>query len=160
MDKIFGNKNEYYAGYYGSRQEKMQKNYTEEIDGYYYKYLIDIIISNDHHEYDEYTREEISILDVLSTISALFSPIKLVFSFIYGFYYKIFNNYKIIESILKRKYNITNQKKELKNFLDLKDSSINDPNDNEKQEILIKTDLIEKNDDIEESKEKEDDDDS
>ena len=59
---------------------------------------------------------------------------------------------------MKKKYNITNQKKELKNFLDLKDSSINDPNDNEKQEI--KTDLIEKNDDIEESKEKEDDDDS
>ena len=60
---------------------------------------------------------------------------------------------------MKKKYNITNQKKELKNFLDLKDSSINDPNDNEKQEILIKTDLIEKNVDIEESKEKEDDDD-
>ena len=161
FDKIFGIKNEYFAGYYESNEQKNEENYIEEINGNYYKHLIDISISNSHHEYDEYTREKITILDVISTISALFSPIKLGFLFIYGFYSKNFNNYKIIENVLNKRHNITNHKKELKNFLDLKDSSINDPNDNEKQEILIKTDLIEKNDDnIEEINEKEDDDDS
>ena len=161
FDKILGLKSEYFTGDYKSEESRIENKMSiEKYNGSYYKLLIYIEIRNEHQEYDEYRRKEITILDVLSTISALFSPIKLVFLFIYGFYSTNFNNYKIIESILKRKYNITNQKKELKNFLDLKDSSINDPNDNEKQEILIKTDLIEKNDDIEESKEKEDDDDS
>ena len=116
LDKIFGKKNEYFAGYYKSREIISLKNNIEEIDGNYYKNLIGIQIINDHHEYDEYTREQITILDVLSTISALFSPIKLAFSFIYGFYYKNFNNYKIIENILKKKYNISNQKRNLKIF--------------------------------------------
>ena len=54
-------------------------------------------------------RKEITILDVLSTISALFAPIKLVFSFIYGFYSKNFNNYKMIENILIKNTKIVKQ---------------------------------------------------
>ena len=55
----------------------------------------------------------------------------------------------MIENIFNQKYR--NKKLiELKDFSEKKDSPIKDLNNNEKQEILIKTDLIEKNDDIEE----------
>ena len=151
-------KTEYFTGYYQSDEISERKSWIKEINGNYYKFLRGIRIINNHDEYDLYKRRRITELDVLSTISALFTPIRLVFLFIYGFYSKNFNNYKMIENILNQKYK--NKKLiELKDNSDKKDSSIKDLNDNEKQEILIKTDLIEKNDDIEESKEKEDDDD-
>ena len=102
-----------------------------------------IHIENPHQVYDEYKRKRITELDILSTISALFSPIRLVFLFIYRFYSKNFNNYKIIENILNQKYK-KNKLIELKEFSEKKDSPIKDLNDNEKQEILIKSELIEK----------------
>ena len=150
-------KSEYFAGYFKHDEYEEKEIWIEEINGNYYKCLRHIKIRNNHQEYDLYKRKKITLLDVLSTISALFTPVRLVFLFIYGFYSKNFNNYKMIENILNQKYK--NKKIiELKDFSEKKDSPIKDLNDNEKQEILIKTDLIEKNDDNEESKEKEDED--
>ena len=152
-------KSEYTAGYYESEEFSKSKSEIHEINGNYYKFLIGIDIINDHKKYDKYQRRRITELDVLSTISALFTPIKLVFLFIYRFYSNNFNNYKMIENILNQKYK-NNKTIELKDLSEKKDSSIKDLNDNEKQEILIKTDLIEKNNDNEDSKDKEDDNDS
>ena len=39
-------------------------------------------------------------LDVLANIGALFSTIKFVFSFVFNFYSKNFDNYKIVGKIL------------------------------------------------------------
>ena len=159
FDKILGLKSEYATGNYESGEFSQSKSKIHEINGNYYKFLIGFNIENDHKKYDLYKRRRITELDVLSTISALFTPIRLVFLFIYGFYSKNFNNYKMIENILNQKYK-NNKTSELKDFSDKKDSSIKDLNDNEKQEILIKTDLIEKNNDIVKSIEKKDNNDS
>ena len=159
FDKILGLKSEYATGYYESGENIRSNSEIYEINGNYYKFLISIEIINKHQEYEEYKRRRITELDVLSTISALFTPIRLVFLFIYGFYSKNFNNYKMIENILNQKHK-NNKTIELKDLSEKKDSSIKDLNDNEKQEILIKTDLIEKNNDNEDSNDKEDDNDS
>jgi len=159
FDKLFDLKSEYFTGYYAYDRVFQEDSYVRTNKGSYYKLLIRIELINDHSVYDEYQRSKKTELDVLSTISALFTPIRLVFLFIYGFYSNNFNNYKMIENILNQKFK--NKKLiELKDFSEKKDSPIKDLNDNEKQEILIKTDLIEKTDDIEENNEKEDDNDS
>ena len=153
FDKMLGLKSEYTTGDYESGEAYSSKSLIFEINGYYYKFLLSIEIKNRHHKYEEYQRRRITELDVLSTISALFTPIRLVFLFIYRFYSNNFNNYKMIENILNQKYK-NNKTIELKDLSEKKDSPIKDLNDNEKQEILIKTDLIEKNDDNEENNEK------
>jgi len=148
FDKLFDRKTEYITGYYDSQKLERADSWTTEINGSYYKILMGIYIENPHEVYDEYKRKRITELDVLSTISALFSPIRLVFLFIYRFYSKNFNNYKIIENILNQKYK-KNKLIELKEFSEKKDSPIKDLNDNEKQEILIKSELIEKSEESE-----------
>ena len=148
FDKLFDRKTEYITGYYESQKLERADSWTREINGTYYKILMGIHIENPHQVYDEYKRKRITELDILSTISALFSPIRLVFLFIYRFYSKNFNNYKIIENILNQKYK-KNKLIELKEFSEKKDSPIKDLNDNEKQEILIKSELIEKSEESE-----------
>ena len=119
FDKLFDLKSEYFTGYYESDKIEKVDSYVGTVDGSHYKCLIRIKIINDHKVYDEYQRRKKTELDVLSTISALFTPIRLVFLFIYGFYSKNFNNYKMIENILNQKYK--NKKlTELKDFSEKK----------------------------------------
>ena len=82
FDKLFDRKTEYITGYYDSQKLERADSWTTEINGSYYKILMGIYIENPHEVYDEYKRKRITELDVLSTISALFSPIRLVFLFI------------------------------------------------------------------------------
>ena len=147
FDKLLGRKNEYFTGYYSSENLEKLDSFIDESSGYYAKFLMGINIDNPHDFYDEYKRKRITELDVLSTISALFSPIKLIFSFIYGFYSSNFNNYKIIENILNPNFK-SNKLIQIKNFTHKKDSSFKDLNDNENQENLITTGINEDNDDI------------
>ena len=147
FDKLLGRKNEYFTGYYSSENLEKLDSFINEGEGNYYKFLMGINIDNPHDFYDEYKRKRITELDVLSTISALFSPIKLIFSFIYGFYSSNFNNYKIIENILNPNFK-SNKLIQIKNYTQKKDSSFKDLNDNENQENLITTGINEDNDDI------------
>ena len=149
FDKWFDLKNEYFTGSYESDIQENYESYIEEIDGNYYRFLTGVVIYNYHEVYDEYKRRKIIILDVLSTISALFSPIKLVFLFIYEYYSNNFNNYKIMEKILNPIYKNKNII-ELKNMSEIRDLSKKDLNDNEKQNILLKSDFRKKSDNIEE----------
>ena len=147
FDKLLDRKVEYFTGYFSSEKVDRIDSYIDEDSGNYYKMLMAIDIDNPHDFYDEYKRRRITELDVLSTISALFSPIKLIFSFIYGFYSSNFNNYKIIENILNPNFK-SNKLIQLKNCNQKKDSSFKDLNDNENQENLITTGINEDNDDI------------
>ena len=81
--------------------------------------MLCIEIKNKPQESVEYKRRRITELDALSTISALFTPIRLVFLFIYRFYSNNFNNYKMIENILNQKYK-NNKTIELKDLSEKK----------------------------------------
>ena len=131
-------KSEYTAGYYESIEKEKEKkdSYVINYKGIYYKCLIDIEIINDHLVFDEYQRSKTTELDVLSTISALFTSIRVVFSFLYELYSKNFNNYKMIENILNQKYK-NNKLIELKDFSEKKEPLMKNLNDNEKQDIRI-----------------------
>ena len=52
-------------------------------------------------KYEKYLRSEIGFLSVLANIGALFSTLKVVFVVVYQFYSKKFDNYEVIEKILK-----------------------------------------------------------
>ena len=104
FDKILGLKSEYATGDYEYNEISAGNSKIHEINGNYYKFLLCIEIKNKPQEYVEYKRRRITELDALSTISALFTPIRLVFLFIYRFYSNNFNNYKMIENILNQKY--------------------------------------------------------
>ena len=90
FDNLFGLKSEYFTGYYESIEKEKEKkdSYVINYKGIYYKCLIDIEIINEHLVFDEYQRSKTTELDVLSTISALFTSIRLVFSFLYELYSK------------------------------------------------------------------------
>ena len=88
---------------------------------------------NNHKEYIEYKRSKKSILDVLADIGASFSTLFSVFTFIFNFYSKNFDNYKIIEETLSipRNLNTTNNKIFKANSIKFEDISFNkkDPTD-------------------------------
>ena len=64
------------------------------------KILAFIIMSIDDNQYIQYIRIKKSLLDIFANIGALFSSIFTIFTFIFEFYSKNYDNYKIIKSIL------------------------------------------------------------
>ena len=126
FDNILGLKSEYYAG----DVKDFAKFEDEEwiIDGGelgYFRLLALFRMINTHHNYDEYRRRKISLLDVLSKVSALFFPVRMVFIFILQLYSPNFENYKIIETILNK---TNNRYKEirLKTSIELGDKTLNE----------------------------------
>ena len=92
----------------------------------------------------EYSRKKIEITDVLATIGALASTLNFVFSLIYKFYSKNFDNYKIIQNILQPN-NINNINRKFKP-LELNNMiNINSPLIDEKQEKEIEAKIDKKN---------------
>jgi len=82
--------------------------YEEELS--VYKHLA-VIHTYPVSKYQIYRRREISFLTVLANIGALFSTFYSVFSFIFKFYSKNFDNYKIVDKILQLE--LTNNKKNI-----------------------------------------------
>ena len=64
-------------------------------------------------KYEKYLRSEIGFLSVLANIGALFSTLKVVFTVVYHFYSKKFDNYEIVEKILKKELQKGNANKNL-----------------------------------------------
>jgi len=96
-----------------------------------YKVLSIIRMKNDHNQYIEYTRLKKSFLDVLANIGALFSTIFTIFNFIFSFYSRNFNNYKIVKEILSRpKKEILNKNIKLSRSKTIKFENINIKNKN------------------------------
>ena len=96
-----------------------------------YKILSIIRMRSDHTQYIEYTRIKKSFLDVLANIGALFSTIFMVFNFIFSFYSRNFNNYKIVKEILSvPKFEILNTNIKLPRSKTIKFECINKKNKN------------------------------
>jgi hypothetical protein len=135
FDNILGLKTEYFAGDINdyAKFEDSQSILTDG-KGNYYRLIAFFQMINNHWVYDEYRRRKISPLDVLSKISALFLPIRLVFLFIYQLYSKNFENYKIIESILN-KTNKSYKEIKIKPSIELDEHALYDPNKDESTNI-------------------------
>ena len=76
--------------------------------------FIRIKFNIDFNKYLYYKRKTLSILDVLSSIGALFTTINFFFSVAFSFYIQNFNNYKIVGNILNRSKEL-NKEIEIKN---------------------------------------------
>ena len=84
--------------------------------------LISMEFANNNEHYTEYFRKRISELDLLANILSLIVNFFTGVKFIFSFYSKNFNNFKIIEKILNRQTNI---KKEINISSELKDLNNN-----------------------------------
>ena len=106
-------------------------------DGKFYHYLANVE-TRPMDEYDKYIRSEIGFLTVLANIGALFSTFKVVIAVFYQFYSKRYDNYEIIEKILRTELR---KDKINKNIIKINDKNINtqmelsDFNQQEKENI-------------------------
>ena len=139
---MVGNSQTYYGGYYKSKEtftdDGHVKNIPEtdmrikDLNGNHFTLLLYLATYGNPREYERYSRKKISFLDVLADVSALASTVLDLMALAYGFLYEEnYDNYKIIENILTKKMNIIiNNQKIIKE-------------DDEKDKIELKTDLIE-----------------
>jgi len=114
------------------KEKHIDYNYDEKGNKIYYMNFLTIIFKNNHYEYILYERTKKEFLDVLANIGALFSTIKFIFDFIFSFYSKNFNNYKILEKILSSS---KDHFKKIEINSEFKDS-INEPIDKENNNII------------------------
>ena len=92
----------FYGDHYKEKEHGFEVEEEEErdVNQTLYKQLA-IINTFPVGKYQIYRRSEISFLTVLANIGALFSTFYCVFSFVFRFYSKNFDNYKIVEKILQ-----------------------------------------------------------
>ena len=67
----------------------------------YFKYLLIIESKNDYLSYFYYKRKSITFFDTLAKLASLFQTFYATVFYIYKYYAKNFNNYKIIEKVLQ-----------------------------------------------------------
>ena len=162
FDKMFGKTNELTAGYIESSQyfnllvpDDIDTIQDKDSNNHYFKVLGLVQMRIPYKKYVEYNREKITVLDVISTIGALFSTIYFPFTFIFSLYSKNFTNYKILEKILQTNYNFPKSRElKEKDIPKEKNDIMNDINNlspliNDEQKLVI-------NDDEEKSNEKKD----
>lgn len=120
FDRMIGNKNEYISGFFtNSKKDFLGINplYNSEELGYY-KTLNYFNMINEQTEYIEYRRKKISILDIPAKLGSLFTTLYYCFFYIFKFYSRNFDNYKIIKRIISNNNNnsfINNSKSNKKN---------------------------------------------
>ena len=146
--KIFGNSNDIYGGEF-KNHEALNVDGDAVIKDYLKKGLLPLFILTVNHnemnnEYDIYTRKKIEIIDPIANICSLsitiYNGISLIF---YKIYSINFDNYKIIDKILYKKYN----KKFIKNkdnnsinendFDDLENNEDEENEDNNHKELTL-----------------------
>ena len=124
--KIFGNSNDIYGGEF-KNHEALNADGDAVIKDYLKKGLLPLFILTVNHdemnnEYDIYTRKKIEIIEPIANICSLSITIYNGFSLIFYKIYSInFDNYKIIDKILYKKYN--------KKFIKNKDNNSINEND-------------------------------
>jgi len=82
------------------KENHIKYNRDDKGNKIYYMNFLTIAFNNNHYEYILYERTKIEFLDILASIGALFSTIKFFFDFVFSYYSKHFNNYKILEKLL------------------------------------------------------------
>ena len=143
IDSLTQNKREYYSGHVkdGTKSNEFiyrySDNYSYHIDydesiGYYIDFFR-VKFFNFHRDYLLYKRTKREIMDVVANIGALFSTIKFVFSVVFYFYSKNYDNYEVVGNIL----NPNKVKKEIhilgsKNKKEEKNDIMNDINNLDK----------------------------
>ena len=163
FDQLFEKKNEYIGGYISPGEVSYINHpiFSNIIAGKHSRILGEFLMSNTQRQYIEYKRRKISILDVLAKIGALFTTFYSCFTFVFKYYSSNFDNYKIIQNIVKQKLNPTKNEKTIKNIeLNLISNNSNDNlninDDNKTSPIIVnENDLIindEDADDIEKEK--------
>ena len=87
----------------GKIQTFTLKNYTEPDteNKNFYKEIVNFATYNNHYNYVSYKRKRITFLDTLVKLTSLFPTLYKVFQFVYNYYSKNFNNYKLIEKVLQ-----------------------------------------------------------
>jgi len=100
FDRFFNKSKEYISGYFSDYfstigEEEIIINNTR-------KLLLSLSFSNRHQKYIEYKRKRKTILDVIVKITSLFQTIRFGFFWVFKYYSKNFNNYKIIEKVLDK----------------------------------------------------------
>ena len=132
FDQLFEKKNEYIGGYISPAEVSyINHPITSQIkiQGKYSKILGEFLMTNTQRQYTEYKRRKISILDVLAKIGALFTTFYSCFSLVFKYYSTNFDNYQIIQTIIKQKLNfITKEKANTK--IELSNNISNNSNDN------------------------------
>ena len=93
---------EYISGFISSSKEVTMSKLISDNN------ILSIKMLNYHNKYTEYKRKKIGVLDLVSKLGALFSTFYFCFSCALRFYSNTFNNYKIVENILKT--NLINMK--------------------------------------------------
>ena len=129
----------FYNGYLDNYNKLYLKNLIMFINGTYYKILQEFHINNDHLIQEEYERTAKDIFDYIAIILSYFSNGFFIAKFIFNFYSKNFNNYKIIEKILTKNNNIINYKKPS----DFVNFSVNSESQSESNDNNIEEDFLE-----------------
>ena len=118
FDKLIGKKNEYTSGYISSIETSDITHPIidrKKISDKNLKIIGEFLMSSEKN-YTEYKRRKISLLDVISKIGALFMTFYSFFIFVFKYYSKNFDNYKIVQSVFKNKLNYTLKDNNLKNI--------------------------------------------
>ena len=97
FNRFSDKKNEYVFGHFSNSRETIIEDDDEEG---YVKLLMMVSFSNMHLSYVEYKRKRKTILDLVAKITSLFQTLRFAFLFVFKYYSKNFNNYKIIEKVL------------------------------------------------------------
>ena len=111
FESFMGKNKEYIFGHFKNEKPEREKynlninklRTMKDGDDYFLIVSKSFFRFNRNFEYLLYRRKKISFLDVIGNISALFSPINMIFSFIFSLYSGNFDNYSILENILKPK---------------------------------------------------------
>ena len=117
FDKLLGKKNEYTSGYISSIEsiDITHPIISRKILDKNFKIIAEFLMSNENN-YNEYKRRKISLLDAISSIGSLFMTLYSSFIFIFKYYSKNFDNYKIVQSLFKGKLNYIIKEKAIKNI--------------------------------------------
>ena len=122
---------------YGVEFDNQDPNYDNEEEEIDYKnyHILSSINTLPGNKYLKYRRTKIGFLDVLAKIGALFGTFNTIFKFVFIFYSRNFDNYKIIDNILQM--NLYNSKTDEMNKKQIK---LNNSKSNQIE--LTKLDII------------------